>query len=127
MKFLKELKEFAMKGNVLDLAVGVIIGGAFGKIVSSLVADVIMPPLSWISGGVNLTSVKWILKAEPLITLNIGNFLQNIIDFAIIALSIFIMVKMINKFKRKEEAKNEPAKITKDQELLIEIRDLLKK
>ncbi|MFA5024568.1 MAG: large-conductance mechanosensitive channel protein MscL [Patescibacteria group bacterium] len=140
--YIREFKEFAVKGNVVDLAVAVIIGGAFGKIVSSLVADVVMPLIGVIIGGVNFTNWKWILKGavldatgatlKPAVTLNIGVFLQNIFDFIIIALAIFLMVKIIGRLKRqliKEEKTGEvpPASLTKDQELLTEIRDLLKK
>lgn len=142
-KFFKEFKEFAVKGNVLDLAVAVIIGGAFGKIVSSFVADIVMPPLGVLMGGVNFSDIKIVLKEavinagvlKPAITLNIGNFIQNILDFLIIAFTIFIAIKLLGRMKKKLEAtlKQEKAieeKITpptKDQELLMEIRDLLKK
>lgn len=121
-----------MKGNVLDLAIGVIIGGAFGKIVSSLVADVIMPPISTLLAGVKFSNLKWILKSATdnteAITLNYGQFLQNTFDFIIIAFSVFIFVKMINKMKKKEEAKQEetPAPPAEDIILLREIRDALK-
>ena len=110
-KYLQEFRAFAVKGNVVDLAVAVIIGGAFGKIVSSLVADVVMPVIGAIFGGVNFTSWKWILKAEVLdaegavakqaVTLNIGNFVQNIFDFLVIAFAIFMMVKVIANVKNK--------------------------
>jgi len=143
-KFFQEFKEFAVKGNVVDLAVAVIIGGAFGKIVSSLVADIVMPPLGVLMGGVNFSDIKIVLKealmsgdviVKPAITLNIGNFLQNILDFLIIALTVFIMIKVISRVKKKLESKlrrekaieAEIAPLTKDQELLVEIRDLLKK
>ena len=133
MKLLTEFKTFAMRGNVLDMAVGVIIGGAFGKIVSSLVADVIMPPIGMLAGGINFT--QWTIKLQeavieagevvkPALTLNIGNFIQTVFDFTIIAFSIFLMVKAVNTFLRK---KAEAAKPTKEEELLAEIRDLLKK
>lgn len=142
-KYLKEFQKFAVKGNVVDLAVAVIIGGAFGKIVSSLVADIIMPIIGSLVGGVDFTSWKIILKQpimkaeeiiNPAITLNIGIFLQNIFDFLIIAFSIFMMVKILARLKKKltkreEEEKEEivaPVTPTKDQELLSEIRDLLK-
>jgi large conductance mechanosensitive channel len=140
--YIREFKEFAVKGNVVDLAVAVIIGGAFGKIVSSLVVDVVMPLIGVIIGGVNFTNWKWILKGpvldaagttlKPAVTSNIGVFLQNIFDFIIIALAIFLMVKIIGRLKRqlvKEEKTGEvpPPSLTKDQELLTEIRDLLKK
>lgn len=141
-KFLKDFKEFAVKGNVVDLAVAVIIGGAFGKIVSSLVADVVMPLVSVLIGGINFSSLKWVMKEAVLdeagvvknvaVTMNIGVFLQNIFDFLVIAVAIFFMVKLIGRLKArlaKEEAVEEkkPESLTKDQELLVEIRDLLKK
>jgi large conductance mechanosensitive channel len=142
-KYLREFKEFAVKGNVIDLAVAVIVGGAFGKIVSSLVADIVMPLIGAIIGGVNFTSWKWTLRAatlgdtgallKPAIVMNIGMFMQNIFDFIIIALAIFFMVKIIGRLKkqlikeRAAEVKSEPTLLTKDQELLVEIRDLLKK
>lgn len=134
--FINEFKEFALKGNVLDLAIGVIIGGAFNKIVSSLVSDIIMPPIGAITGGVDFKDLVYTLKPAvgetPAVTLNYGAFIQNVVDFLIIAFSIFIFVKVITKLNRKkEEVKEEPAaeepKLTVDQELLIEIRDLLKK
>lgn len=138
MSVVKEFKEFAMRGNVVDLAVGVIIGAAFGKIVSSFVGDVIMPVLGLIIGGVNFTDIKILLKdailaadgaiVKPAVTLNIGNFIQVIFDFMIIAFAIFLAVKGINRMsKKKEEAPAAPPAPTKDQELLTEIRDLLKK
>ena len=143
-KFLKEFKEFAVKGNVVDLAVAVIIGGAFGKIVSSLVADIVMPPLGILMGGVNFSDIKIVLKEalmtgdaviKPAITLNIGIFLQNVLDFLIIALTVFVAIKIMGRVKKKlepalrsEKAIEEKiAPLTKDQELLLEIRDLLKK
>ncbi len=143
-KFIQEFKEFALKGNVMDMAVGVIIGGAFGKIVSSLVADVIMPPIAWALGGASFADMKWVLKegipekvnaagevveeAVEAITLNYGMFIQNIVDFLIIALCIFLMVKGINKLSKKkaEEPAPEPEP-TAEEKLLTEIRDLLKK
>ena len=142
-KFVQEFKEFALKGNVMDMAVGVIIGGAFGKIVSSLVADVIMPPIAWALGGASFADMKWVLKegipekvnaagevveeAVEAITLNYGMFIQNIVDFLIIALCIFLMVKGINKLSKKkaEEPAPEPEP-TAEEKLLTEIRDLLK-
>ena len=141
-KYIREFKEFAVKGNVIDLAVAVIIGGAFGKIVSSFVADVVMPVIGVIIGGVDFAGIKLVLKKAvvnnvgviktPAVTMNIGTFIQNIFDFLIIAVVIFLMVKIIGRLKRqliKEEEKVEPAPVipTKDQELLTEIRDLLKK
>lgn len=129
-KFLTEFKEFALKGNVLDLAIGVIIGGAFNKIVSSLVADIIMPIIGVITGGVDFKGLVYEIK--PGVPLNYGIFIQNIVDFLITALSIFVFIKAISKLNRKkEEVNEEPAveepKLTVDQELLVEIRDLLKK
>ena len=140
-KSLTEFKQFAMRGNVIDMAVGVIIGGAFGKIVSSLVADVIMPPIGLLVGGVNFTDLKWQMKEAVLndageevtaaVTMNYGNFLQTTFDFIIIALSIFVFIRLITKLttKKKEEepapAPPAPAGPTQE-ELLAEIRDLLK-
>jgi large conductance mechanosensitive channel len=127
MSILKEFKEFAVKGNALDLAVGVIIGAAFGKIVSSLVADVIMPPLGLLIGGIDFTNFALTLKpaegGKPPVLLHYGVFLQNLFDFAIIAFVIFMFVKLINTIKRSQEA----PKLTTDQALLTEIRDLLMK
>lgn len=129
MSFLNEFKEFAMRGNVVDLAVGVIIGTAFGKIVSSLVADVIMPPIGMLLGGVDFTSLKLTL-APPIngmksATLNYGNFIQAIVDFTIVAFAIFLLVKGINSLSRKP-TKPEPAAPAPEVALLSEIRDLLK-
>ena len=133
MKWLNEFKTFAMRGNVLDMAVGIIIGGAFGKIVSSLVADIIMPPIGILIGGINFTEWKINLSEavmesaeiiKPAVTLNIGSFIQTVFDFVIIAFSIFLMIKAINSInKKKETTKTAP---TKQEELLTEIRDLLK-
>ncbi|MBU3195281.1 large-conductance mechanosensitive channel protein MscL [Clostridium algidicarnis] len=130
---LKEFKEFAMKGNVTDLAIGVVIGAAFGKIVNSLVADIIMPLLGLIIGGVNFTDLKVVLRQsadpEKILTLNYGQFIQNIFDFLIIAFSIFIVIRLINKFKRKEEVQEEIKEElpTNEEVLLTQIRDLLSK
>lgn len=128
MAIIKEFKEFIARGNVIDLAVAVVMGGAFGKIVSSFTADVLMPPIGLLVGGVNFTSLKLPLgTGENPPTLNYGNFLQATFDFLIIAAGIFLIVKLINSFKRKEEAAPAaPPPPTKDQELLAEIRDLLK-
>ncbi|MCI7554321.1 MAG: large-conductance mechanosensitive channel protein MscL [Tenericutes bacterium] len=123
-KTIKEFKEFISKGNVIDLAVGVIIGGAFSKIVSSLVNDIIMPLIGIIIGGINLTNLT--LKLGDA-TVNYGVFLQNILDFLIVALCIFIFVKIINKFNRKKETPPAPPKKDDKTILLEEIRDLLKK
>ena len=132
MKFLDEFKTFAMKGTMVDMAVGIIIGGAFGKIVSSLVADIIMPPIGVLLGGVNFTDLALTIKkatdTTAAVTWNYGNFIQVAIDFLIIALAVFLLVKAINSMKKKEEAAPAaPPAPTKDQELLSEIRDLLKK
>ena len=138
MSVVKEFRDFAMRGNVVDLAVGVVIGGAFGKIVSSMVSDVIMPPIGLALGGVNFTDIKVTLKdaiidaagavTAPAVTLNIGAFVQTIFDFTIIAFSIFMIVKGMNKMKKKEEAAPAaPPAPTKEEVLLTEIRDLLKK
>ncbi|MEH7437816.1 large conductance mechanosensitive channel protein MscL [Neobacillus drentensis] len=118
-----EFKKFAMKGNVIDLAVGVIIGGAFGKIVSSLVADVIMPLVGLLLGGVEFTKLMVKIGGAQL---KYGQFIQNVVDFFIIAFSIFLFVKFINRFKKKEEPAVVVAKIDRQEELLAEIRDLLK-
>ncbi len=131
MSFIKEFREFAMRGNVVDMAVGVIIGGAFGKIVSSLVGDVAMPVLGILTGGVDFKDLKITLAQAvgetPAVTLNYGAFIQNVFDFIIIAFAIFMMVKALNKLKKeqpKEEAVPEPSA---EEKLLTEIRDLLKK
>ena len=127
---LKDFKEFAFKGNVLDMAIGVIIGGAFGKIVTSLVNDMIMPIISILTGGINFTDLKFIITpkhgdiAENAIAY--GSFIQNVVDFLIIAFCIFLFVKLIEKFKMKEEVKIEEPKKADDIVLLEEIRDLLK-
>ena len=131
MSFIKEFREFAMRGNVVDMAVGVIIGGAFGKIVSPLVGDVAMPVLGILTGGVDFKDLKITLAEAvgetPAVTLNYGAFIQNVFDFIIIAFAIFMMVKALNKLKKeqpKEEAAPEPSA---EEKLLTEIRDLLKK
>lgn len=131
MSFLQEFRKFAMRGNVVDLAVGVIIGAAFGKIVSSLVANVIMPPLGLLIGGVDFRSFGWVLKPAqgdtPAVILQYGIFLQNIFDFLIVALAVFCVIKLINKLHRKhEEAPAAPPKPSAEEVLLTEIRDLLK-
>lgn len=127
---LQEFKKFAMRGNVVDLAVGVIIGGAFGKIVSSLVNDVITPLLGLVLGGINFIDEKLLLKeATPetdALYLNYGQFLQSVLDFLIISFSIFLFIKAINSFKKKAEEKPKPVESTKEEVLLTEIRDLLK-
>ena len=151
MGFLKEFKAFALKGNVMDMAVGVIIGGAFGKIVTSLVNDVIMPPIGYLTGGVDFKDLKWVIQeaaeatetsaAVAEVALKYGAFLQQVFDFLIIAISVFAMIKIANKLtslrKKEEEAVEEPApepapapepepEPTKEEVLLAEIRDLLK-
>jgi len=140
MSLAKEFKEFAMRGNVVDLAVGIIIGGAFGKIVSSVVADVIMPPIGLLLGGVKFTDLKIsltdpVINAAGVITkqavsINYGNFIQSLVDFLIIAFAIFMMIKGMNSMKKKEvaapvEAPASPEP-TKEELLLAEIRDILK-
>ena len=135
MAFIKEFKEFAMRGNVVDLAVGVVIGAAFGKIVTSLVADVIMPPIGYITGGVDFSDKKIVLKeADPAhkvleTAIHYGSFINAIIQFLIIAFCIFLVVKAINSLKKEEEAPAAPAdpEPTKEEILLTEIRDLLAK
>jgi len=131
MSMMKEFKEFAMKGNVVDLAVGIIIGGAFGKIVSSLVGDVIMPPLGLLIGGVNFSDLAFTLKsaagADPAVLLKYGAFVQSVFDFAIVAFAIFMVIKGMNALKRKkEEVPAAPPKPPVQEILLSEIRDLLK-
>ncbi len=132
MSFMSEFKDFAMKGNVVDMAVGIIIGAAFGKIVASLVADVIMPPIGLALGGVNFTDLAIVLKEavgdEAAVSIMYGKFVQTVIDFLIIAMAVFVGIKAMNSMKKKEEEKPaEPAAPPKEQVLLEEIRDLLKK
>jgi len=132
MSVVKEFKEFAIKGNVVDLAVGIIIGGAFGKIVSSLVGDVIMPPLGLLIGGVDFRDLAFTLKSaaagSPAVLLRYGAFIQVIFDFTIVAFAIFLLIKGINVLKRtKEEAPAAPTTPPAEVVLLTEIRDLLKK
>ena len=137
----KEFKDFAFKGNVLDMAVGVIIGGAFGKIVTSIVNDIIMPLFGYVTSGSDFKSMKWILSEaiiegetviKPEAAIMYGNFIQNVVDFLIIAFSIFIFIRIINRAKAKvakpstQEQAPAPAKGPTQEELLIEIRDLLK-
>jgi len=129
MKVLQEFKEFAVKGNAIDLAVGVVIGAAFGKIVSSLVSDIIMPPLGIVTGGVDFSNLALTLKSATettqAVTLNYGMFINNIFDFLIIAFAIFLVVKQINKMKRREEEQPKVVKTPEDIVLLREIRDSL--
>lgn len=129
---IKEFREFIMKGNILDLAVAVIIGGAFGKIVTSFVNDIIMPPIGLLLGGVNFTDLKMVLKAAEgeaeAVTLNYGAFVQNIVDFLIVAFVIFMVIKAYNNMQKKEEeAPAAPPEPSNEEKLLGEIRDLLKK
>ena len=137
-KFLNEFKEFAMRGNGLDMAVGVIIGGAFGKIVSSVVDDVIMPPIGWLIGGVNFADLKLTLPTVQVAgeefktaTINYGSFLQTCFDFLIVAFCIFMLIKAVNKLAKKKEEPKEPEapkapEPSAEEKLLMEIRDLLK-
>jgi len=132
MKLVDEFKAFAMKGNVVDMAVGIIIGAAFGKIIASVVSDVIMPPLGLLIGGVNFTDLKIVLKAavgeNPAVTLNYGNFLQIVFDFLIVAFVVFMMIKAMNSARKKQAAAPPAPPVPSKQEaLLTEIRDLLKK
>lgn len=135
-KLIQEFKDFAVKGNAVDMAVGVIIGGAFGKIVSSIVDDIIMPPIGWLIGGVNFSELKITLPAEQIAgmemqkaTINYGSFIQTLIDFIIVAFCVFMLVKAINSLSRKKKAE-EPAPAapepTAEEKLLTEIRDLLR-
>ena len=138
-KLIQEFKDYAVKGNAVDMAVGVIIGGAFGKIVSSIVDDIIMPPIGWLIGGVKFTDLKFTLPTVDIpgvekmeaATINYGNFLQTTFDFIVIAFCVFLLVKGINRLsKKKEEESAAPApdpKPTNEEKLLTEIRDLLKK
>lgn len=136
MTILKDFKDFAVKGNAVDMAVGVIIGAAFGKIVSSIVDDLIMPPIGWLIGGVNFKDLKVNLPSVDLgvekmapATINYGNFLETLLDFVIVAFCVFMLVKAINRIYRKKEAtipKLSTPIPTKEEELLSEIRDLLK-
>lgn len=131
MSMMKEFKEFAMKGNVVDMAVGIIIGTAFGKIVSSFVADVIMPPIGVLLGGVDFSRLAITLKEamgdDPAVVIGYGKFIQTLIDFTIIAFAIFIAVKAINSLRKKEEeAPTAPPEPPAQEVLLAEIRDLLK-
>ncbi len=143
MGFLKDFKAFALKGNVIDMAVGVVIGGAFGKIVTSIVNDVIMPLVSVMTGGVSFTDWKWVLSPEVVdevtqevvkaeVALTYGNLIQNVVDFVLIALSIFVVIRVVTKAGEKLKKKEEEAPVAEEpkgptqEELLTEIRDLLK-
>lgn len=132
MGMMKEFKEFVMKGNVIDMAVGIVIGIAFGKIIGSLVTDIIMPPIGILLGGVDFSNLSWVIKeateAAEAVTLNYGKFIITIIEFIIIAFSIFMVIKAINNAKKKEEEKPvEPPKPSEEVMLLKDIRDALKK
>ncbi len=140
MSIIQEFKEFAMKGNVVDLAIGVVIGGAFGKIVTSLVTDVIMPPLGLLTGGINFSDLKLVLRAasvgadgKPLeaVTLNYGNFIQHTVDFLLVAFSIFLVIKAMNQLRKPKPVEEAPkeAPVTPSQEVAVlsEIRDLLRR
>ena len=134
MSFIKDFKEFAVKGNAIDMAVGVIIGGAFGKIVTSLVNNVIMPPIGVLTGGVDFTDLKITLKEAEgeaaAVTLNYGQLIQDVVDFLIIAFCIFVMVRTLMKLTRKKNEAPAPApepEPTKEDKLLTEIRDILAK
>ena len=138
MSFFKEFKEFAMRGNVIDMAVGVVIGAAFGKIISSLVDDIIMPLVGVVTGGMNFTDYKWVIQKAvvdsqtqevltPEVTMNWGSWVQTLVDFIIVAFCIFVAIKAINQLKRKKEEAPAPAPApTNEEVLLTEIRDLLK-
>ena len=139
MALRQELKEFMLRGNVIDMAVGIVIGGAFGKIVTSFVNDILMPPISILLGNTNFTEMKFVLKQavisgeeviDPAITWNYGNFIQVLVDFIIIGVSIFFVIRGINKLRRKKEVEPTPEvkpAPTPQESLLMEIRDLLKK
>lgn len=133
MSMLQEFKAFAMRGNVMDMAVGIVIGGAFGKIVSSLVSDVIMPPIGMLTGGIDFSAMKWVLKpgddSDPKhkiaeVAINYGTFINTIITFIIVAFAIFMVIKLMNRMQQKKE--EAPAAPPADVALLTEIRDLLK-
>jgi len=131
MGMMQEFKTFAVKGNVIDMAVGIVIGAAFGKIVSSFVADVIMPPIGAALGGVDFSSLAWTVQEAvgeaAAVTINYGAFIQTVVDFTIIAFAIFMVVKAINNMKKQEEeAPKAPPAPSKEEVLLAEIRDLLK-
>lgn len=136
-KLFKDFKDFAMRGNVVDMAVGVIVGGAFGKIVSSLVDDVIMPVVGVATGGIDFKELKAVIKdpvldaagqvTQEAVTINYGMFIQYIVDFLIVAFCIFMVIRFMQKFRRKEEAAAAPPEPTKEEVLLTEIRDLMRK
>lgn len=133
MSMLQEFKAFAMRGNVMDMAIGIVIGAAFGKIVTSLVEDVIMPPIGWLTGGIDFSRLRWVIRpaddSDPAhkiteVAINYGQFINTVITFLIIAFAIFMVIKAMNRMQRKEEAA--PAPPPADVALLTEIRDLLK-
>jgi len=131
MSMMQEFKKFAMRGNVVDMAVGIIIGGAFGKIVSSFVADVLMPPVGLLLGNVSFSQLSVTLKdavgEQAAVTLNYGNFIQTVLDFVIMAFAVFMLVKAMNSMKQKEEeAPAAPPAPSREEEILTEIRDILK-
>lgn len=146
MGFIKEFKEFAMRGNVIDMAVGIVIGAAFGRIVSSLVSDIVMPPIGYMTSGVEFKDLKYVMKdgvpastgadgsavaAVPEVAINYGSFINTIIDFMIVAFAIFVVIKMMNTAKKRFEKKQAevpagPPELSTDQKLLSEIRDLLR-
>lgn len=129
MSLLKEFREFAMRGNVVDLAVGVIIGAAFGKIVSSLVSDIIMPPLGLLIGGIDFKQFQWVIRDAqgdiPAVVMHYGVFIQNVFDFIIVAFAIFMAIKLMNKVRR-EQPPAAPAAPSAEEKLLTDIRDILK-
>jgi len=138
MGIIKEFKQFAIKGNVLDMAIGIIIGGAFGKLVTSMLNDILMPPLGLLIGGTDFTDLKVTIKekvvdasgkATDAVSINYGNFVQTIIDFLLVAIAVFIIIKLMNRIREKMEASPAPAppaEPTKEEKLLTEIRDILK-
>ncbi|HID0831345.1 TPA: large-conductance mechanosensitive channel protein MscL [Clostridium botulinum] len=127
-KIIEEFKDFAVKGNAIELAVGVVIGSAFGKIVTSLVEDIIMPLVGFLIGGIDFTGLKFSmnLSGKTVVSINYGNFIQAAVNFLIISFSIFLFIKLINKFKQNEEEEKDEPKISNEEILLREIRDLLK-
>lgn len=127
MGLLKEFKTFAMKGNVIDLAVGIIIGAAFGKIVTSIVNDIIMPPIGLLVGGLDFKDLAVTISNTPPVVIKYGAFINTVIDFTIVAFAIFMMIKALNSFKKKQEEAPAPAKQSDEVKLLTEIRDLLRK
>ena len=132
MKILKEFQQFAMRGNVVDMAVGIIIGAAFGKIITSLVEDIIMPPIGYLMGGMDFNNLKLIIKEAtekaPIVAIKYGAFINVIINFTIVAFAMFILIRAMNTLKKKEEAApSEPSRPTNEELLLAEIRDILKR